>query len=118
MASQIKVEVIRLEAAVARLRRIRPAGAFTALVATDATRLTNDASARLSIVTADLTAEHDTNSANLTAIETANPGNTQLATDVKDTIGPTTEATGTAFLSALTTALTTDIAAIVAAFPS
>jgi hypothetical protein len=91
---------------------------FQAKVTAAESTLSLDASNRLTLITADITAEHDTNSTNLTAIEMADAGNSLLASDVENTIAPSSSAARTALIDAVTTTLTTDVAAVVAAYPS
>ena len=88
------------------------------LVSADEQTLQTDSTNRLAAITNDLTAEQSTNTTNITALVTANPSNTQLATDASTTIPENADAANTALSDAVTTALTTGVIAVIAAFPS
>lgn len=111
----ITAEVNRLEA-VARLLAKKPTSVvLQAKFSADSTALTDAANARLSIITEDLTAQHDVNSANVTAVVDANPSNTQLSSDLSEVISPRTTADRTALVNDATKALTTDVSAVISA---
>ena len=66
----------------------------------------------------DITAEKDTAQTNVEALLAANPSNTLLKTDVDTTISVSTAAARTALRDSATTTLTTDVDAVIAAFPA
>ena len=83
-----------------------------ARVATAQQTLQSDAAARLSAATSAITSWLDANSRNIGAIVSANSGNSRLASDVTNTIGPRAQAASATLQSALTTLLTTDANAV------
>jgi hypothetical protein len=114
----VEADAKKLVAAAATLQKHPTVTADQEKVTTIEQKLQGDAAAGLTKITSAVTTEHDTNSANLTAIEHANPGNTKLASDVSTTIAPNTAAARDALLSSATTTLTTDVTAVIAAFPA
>jgi hypothetical protein len=110
----ISRDVAKGEVLVALLRR-RPGNVLLeAKLSQVATTLQNDAAAGLAAITNDLTALHDTNSANFTALLGANAANAKLQADAVNTISPNAIAGETAVSTYATTALTTDVEAVIA----
>jgi hypothetical protein len=113
----IASDVTKLVAAAGTLAKHPTNTIDAAKVTADDNTLGTDASNRLAVITNDLTDEYATNTTNLDAILTANPSNTKLATDASTTISDISGAARTALTESTTTALTTDVAAVIAAFP-
>jgi len=115
---RIDIDVARLIAAAARLAKHPTSALFQARVTAAANTLTTDAANRLATINADITAQHDTAAANVTDLEDVDATNTNLATDVSTTIASSASAARTALSDAASTDLTTDVNAVVAAYPA
>lgn len=114
----IAKDVKKLESAAAALAKKPASAALQAKVSAAGNTLSTDAANRLSIITGDVTAEKDAAQTNVEALLTANPSNTLLKTDVDTTISLSSRDARTALTTAATTTLTTDVNAVIAAFPA
>lgn len=114
----IASDLSKLVSAAAVLAKHPTSSLDAAKVSADENTLSTNASSRLAVINNDLTAEHDTNQTNITALLNAYPSNTQLASDVDTTISQDGTAASTALSDAVTTALTTGVNAVIAAFPA
>jgi hypothetical protein len=114
----ILADVNKLAAAGNLLNKHPGVAADEAKVTAAANKLQSDAAARLTAITSSVTAQHDTNATNLKAILDANPGNTRLSSDVTDNISPNTANARDALTESATTALSTDVNAVITAFPA
>jgi hypothetical protein len=114
----LTADVKKLEAAAKSLAKKPTSASLQAKVSAADNTLHTDAGNRLSTVTADITAEKDISQTNVEALLAANPANTLLKTDVDTTISVSSAAARTALRDSATTTLTTDVAAVIAAFPA
>jgi hypothetical protein len=116
--TRITGDVNKLEAAAKSLAKEPTSALLQAKVSAADNTLHTDAASRLSTITGDITAEKDTAQTNVEALLAANPSNTLLKTDVDTTISVSTAAARTALRDSATTTLTTDVDAVIAAFPA
>jgi hypothetical protein len=110
----VKKDVNKGIALVKQLSKKPGNATLTAKLSAAITTLQTDAANSLATINTDLTTSEATDSTNLSALVAANPTNTQLSTDASTTIpntaGPNYDAIG----ANATTALTTDVDAIIA----